>query len=62
MNTTTWYSEGLRWMAEALTGAADFLDRRAPEPMPRHTSAEEVLSDLRNRANAFYTGSRPHYW
>ena len=47
--------------------AADHLDRRVPadaplEPMPRHTSFDEVVGDLRNRINSgFGAGQRPYY-
>lgn len=47
---STWYAQGLRWIASLLQGAADYIDRPRPEPMPRHTSAEEILSEARARA------------
>ena len=46
---TSWYADGLRWVGSVLTTAADFIDRETPEPMPRHTSGEEILSETRNR-------------
>ena len=50
---STWYSEGLRWIGSLFDGAADFLERAtgpAPlEPMPRHTSFEEIVGEVRNR-------------
>ena len=62
----SWYSEGLRWIGTLFEDAADFLERspgREPlEPMPRHTSYEEVVSELRNRMQAgFGGGQRPPY-
>lgn len=52
----TWYADGLRWIGSLFYDAADYLARPAPEtasldPMPRHTSAEEILRDVRNRAS-----------
>jgi hypothetical protein len=64
---TTWYADGLRWIASAISGAADYLDSSEPEsasldPMPRHTSFDEIVSDMRNRANTgFAAGQRPYY-
>ena len=50
---STWYSEGLRWIGSLFDAAADFLERAtgpAPlEPMPRHTSFEEIVGEVRNR-------------
>ena len=46
---SSWYAEGLRWMGSVLNGVADYLDRPEPEPMPRHTSCEEILSETRTR-------------
>lgn len=61
--TSSWYAEGLRWIGSLLHGAANYLDRPEVDPMPRHLSAEEVLSDVRNRANTgFEASQRPHYW
>ena len=52
-----WYSEGLRWVGGLLSGAADYLERATPAreplaPMPRHTSYDEIVGDLRNRLHA----------
>ena len=64
---TSWYAAGLRRLGELLAAAADYLDRRVPrdaplEPMPRHTSFDEVVGDLRNRINSgFGAGQRPYY-
>ena len=49
ISRTTWYADGLRWVGTLLTAAADFIDRETPEPMPRHISGEEILSETRNR-------------
>ena len=64
---TSWYAAGLRRLGDLLAAAADYLDRRVPadsplEPMPRHTSFDEVVGDLRNRINSgFGAGQRPYY-
>ena len=64
---TTWYADGLRWIASVITDTADYLDSPAPDdasldPMPRHTSFDEIVADMRNRAHAgFSAGTRPHY-
>jgi hypothetical protein len=64
---TTWYADGLRWIASVITDTADFFDRPSPDaasldPMPRHTSFDEIVADLRNRANSgFAAGQRPYY-
>ena len=64
---STWYADGLRWIASVITDTADYLDKAAPDaasldPMPRHTSFDEIVVDLRNRANAgFAAGQRPYY-
>ncbi len=58
-----WYAAPLRWLGSAFIDAAARLDRPSPEPMPRHTSFDEVLADVRNRSNVgFEAGHRPHYW
>lgn len=54
MSRSTFYAEGLRWIASLLTAAADRLDRpgsgAAPlEPAPRLSARDEALYDLRNR-------------
>jgi hypothetical protein len=51
---STFYADGLRWIASLLTTLAERLDRRpvelAPlEPMPRITPRDEALYELRNR-------------
>jgi hypothetical protein len=51
---STFYADGLRWIASLLTALAERLDRRpvelAPlEPMPRITPRDEALYELRNR-------------
>jgi hypothetical protein len=64
---STRYARALRWIGSLLDAAADRLDRRAPQhepldPMPRHTSFDEVVGDLRNRINSgFGGGQRPFY-
>ena len=64
---STWYADGLRWIASVITDAADYLDSGAPEaasldPMPRHTSFDEIVADVRNRNyNGFGSGQRPYY-
>lgn len=64
---SAWYAEGLRWIGSLFDAAADWLDRRAPghaslDPMPRHTSFDEVVGDLRNRIHAgFGADRRPYY-
>jgi hypothetical protein len=63
----SWYATGLRRLGELFAAAADYLDRRGPgdapvEPMPRHTSFDEVVGDLRNRIHSgFGAGQRPYY-
>ena len=57
---SSWYAEGLRWMGRLLNDAADFIDREVPEPMPRHTSSEEILADVRNRINSGFAA--PAAW
>lgn len=52
-----WYADGLRWIASVITGAADYLERPAAhaaslDPMPRHTSFDEIVGDMRNRASS----------
>lgn len=64
---TSWYAAGVRRLGQLLAAAAEYLDRRVPrdgplEPMPRHTSFDEVLGDLRNRIQSgFGGGHRPYY-
>lgn len=64
---TSWYAKGLRRLEELFATAADYIDRRVPgdaplEPMPRHTSFDEVAGDLRNRIHSgFGGGQRPYY-
>ena len=64
---STWYADGLRWIASVITDTADYLDSPAPDdasldPMPRHTSFDEIVGDMRNRANSgFGAGQRPYY-
>ena len=62
-----WYAEGMRWIAASFAWAVKRLDR-APaahaslDPMPRHTSFDEVVGDLRNRIHSgFGGGQRPYY-
>jgi len=63
----SWYATGLRRLGELFAAAADYLDRRGPgdapvDPMPRHTSFDEVVGDLRNRIHSgFGAGQRPYY-
>lgn len=62
----SWHAKGLRWMAARLWSAADRLDRlgghASLDPMPRHTSFEEVVGDMRNRIHSgFGAGHRPYY-
>ena len=62
---STWYSEGLRWVGSLLNDAADYLERDTPlaeplAPMPRHTSYDEIVGDLRNRVHAGF-GTQRHY-
>ena len=67
LSTTTWYADGLRWVAGVFEDAADYLDRTtsaasAPSPMPRHTSYDEVVGEVRNRIQSgFGAGNRPYY-
>lgn len=62
-----WYAEGLRWIAALLDSAASRLDRAATvpaslDPMPRHTSFDEIVGDLRNRVHSgLGSGHRPYY-
>ena len=49
---TAWYANGLRWLGSLLNAAADYIDRHEPEPMPRHTSSEEILCEVRNRISS----------
>ncbi|MEO7741640.1 MAG: hypothetical protein ABIR98_01715 [Usitatibacter sp.] len=64
---STWYADGLRWIASVIANAADYLDSSCLEaasldPMPRHTSFDEIVGDMRNRANSgFCAGQRPYY-
>ena len=65
-SSTTWYADGLRWVASLFSGAADYLERpsltASLAPMPRHISYDEVVSDVRNRINSgFGAGQRSHY-
>lgn len=66
-NKASWYAEGLRRMAAWLYSAADRLDRlptvhASLDPMPRHTSFDEIVGDLRNRIHSgFGAGQRPYY-
>lgn len=61
------YAEGLRWIGSLFGSAADWLERPAPghaslDPMPRHTSFDEIVGDLRNRIHSgFGAGQRPYY-
>ena len=63
----SWYVAGLRWIAASLAWAANRLDRATTDhasldPMPRHTSFDEVVGDLRNRIHSgFGAGQRPYY-
>lgn len=63
----SWYAEGMRWIAGSLAWAANRLDRAATghaslDPMPRHTSFDEVVGDMRNRIHSgFGGGQRPYY-
>jgi hypothetical protein len=64
---TSWYATGLRRLGGLFATAADYLDRRVPgdaplQPMPRHTSFDEVVGDLRNRINAGFGAGRPPYY
>ena len=67
ISTTTWYSDGLRWVGTLFSDAADYLDRTtgeagSPAPMPRHTSYDEVVGEVRNRIHSgFGAGQRPYY-
>jgi hypothetical protein len=62
----SWYATGLRRLGELFAAAADYLDRRGPgdapvDPMPRHTSFDEVVGDMRNRIHCgFGVGQRPY--
>jgi hypothetical protein len=62
-----WYADGLRWIAALFDSAADRLDRAATvhaslDPMPRHTSFDEIVCDMRNRIHTgFGAGNRPYY-
>lgn len=63
----SWYAEGARWIASSLAWTANRLGRAAAthaslDPMPRHTSFDEVVGDLRNRIHSgFGGGQRPYY-
>ena len=61
---SAWYSEGLRWVGGLLNDAADYLERSSPSetlaPMPRHTSYDEIVGDLRNRLQAGF-GTQRNY-
>lgn len=64
---SSWYAEGMRWIASTLAWAAKRLERASAshaslDPMPRHTSFDEVVGDLRNRIHSgFGGGQRPYY-
>ncbi len=64
---SSWYAEGLRWIGSVFSDAADYLERpsldaASLDPMPRHTSFDEIVGDMRNRANSgFAAGQRPYY-
>ena len=64
---SSWHAEGLRWIGSLFNAAADSLDRASaesatPAPMPRHTSFDEIVGDVRNRMYSdFGTGQRPYY-
>ena len=57
---STWYSEGLRWIASLFDAAADALDRRSSVVFVTHAehqqrrALEEYLDDLRFRMHAGY--------
>lgn len=56
-SNSTWYSDGLRWIASLFDGAADSLDRAAaaPEPRAEFLPYEEFISDVRHRIqNRYY--------
>ena len=67
LQRSTWYADGLRWIASVIADTADYLDSPAPDtasldPMPRHTSFDEIVGDMRNRANfGISAGERPYY-
>jgi hypothetical protein len=62
-----WYAEGLRRIGSLFCSVADYLERRSVEPasldpMPRHTSFDEIVGDVRNRIySGFGAGNRPYY-
>lgn len=63
---SSWHAQGLRWIGSLLCAAADYLESRAAEssplaPMPRHTSYEEIVGDMRNRMYSAGAGQRPYY-
>ena len=48
---SAWHSEGLRWIANALTGLADFLDRMDTAPGGRaSTCPSEAFDEARGQA------------
>ena len=56
LSRSTWYADGLRWIASLLSSLADRMERKpvelAPlEPLPRITPRDEALYDLRHRLN-----------
>ena len=62
-----WYADGLRWIASVINDAANYLDSPAPDaasldPMPRHTSFDEIVGDMRNRAHAGFAASPRSYY
>jgi len=63
----SWFVAVLRWIAASFAWTADRLDRATADhasldPMPRHTSFDEVVGDLRNRIHSgFGGGQRPYY-
>lgn len=59
----SWYAEGVRWIAASLASAVSRLERTATahaslDPMPRHTSFDEVVGDLRNRIHSGFGASQ----
>ncbi len=54
MNTTSWYADGLRWIASLFHAAANYLERPALEPGRRPVPIEEFLSDVRLRIHSRY--------
>jgi hypothetical protein len=56
MNTSLWYADGLRWIGSLFNGAADHFERAATLTAnldPRARSADEYLSEVRNRVHHF---------